>query len=268
MDSSAATADAPVAIPIPSARPREEVQRVLDGFDDWFYDFRFANGAAATVRSEAVRGIRDTKPDLIFPHLDHMFRDRWGEIDCLDMACHQGWFSVQTALRGPRRVHGIDVREEHVDRAKLISDLAGLDNTSFEQRNLFELDPERDGAYDLTLFLGILYHLDDPVRSLRLARQMTRELCVIETQVARAAPELEYVWGSDLSIRTGFPIAVGRVGPRHVAEGTDMTLVPTLKALYYILYAVGFSRIQLAVPPFSAYEQYVNYDRVVVFAGV
>jgi tRNA (mo5U34)-methyltransferase len=257
-----------VTIPIPSERSRDEVQSALDQYTDWFYDFRFANGAEATVKSELVRAIRDTKPDLIFPHLDHLFRDRWGDVECLDMACHQGWFSVQTALRGAGRVHGVDVREEHVARASLISELAGLTNTSFEQRNLFELDPERDGRFDLTLFLGILYHLDDPVRSLRLAHALTKELCVVETQVARAAPELEYVWGSDVDVRKGYPIAVGRVGPRHVAEGTQMTLVPTLKALYYMLYAVGFKRLQLAIPPFTAYEQFTQFDRVVVFAAV
>jgi tRNA (mo5U34)-methyltransferase len=263
-----ATPDSSVAVPIPSDHSREQVQATLDQYQDWFYDFRFANGAETSVGSEAVRAIRDTKPSLIFPFLDQLFGDRWGEIECLDMACHQGWFSVQTALRGPRRVLGVDVREEHVARASLIAELAGIGNASFEQRNLFELDPGRDGQYDLTLFLGILYHLDDPVRSLRLAREMTKELCVVETQVARAAPDLEYLWGSDTSVRTGYPIAVGRVGPRHVAEGTEMTLVPTLKALYYILYAVGFRHLQLAIPPFSAYEQFVNHDRVVVFASV
>ena len=98
-----------MTIPIPSERSRDEVQAALDRYQDWFYDFRFANGAEAVVKSELVRAIRDTKPDLIFPHLDHLFRGRWGDIQCLDMACHQGWFSVQTALRGPASVHGIDV---------------------------------------------------------------------------------------------------------------------------------------------------------------
>jgi hypothetical protein len=243
------------------------VQAALDQYEDWFYDFRFVNGAEVDVKSEAVRGIRETKPGLILPALDHLLRGRWGEIECLDMACHQGWFSIQVALRGAARVHGFDVREEHVARATLISELAGLPNTSFEQGNLFDLDPERDGRYDLTLFLGILYHLDNPVGALKLARAMTKELCVIETQVARAAPELEYLWGGDTHLRSGYPIAAGRVGPRHVAEDTQMTLVPTLNALYYMLYAVGFERVNLAIPSPSAYEQYANYDRVVVFAA-
>ena len=46
-----------------------------------------------------------------------------------------------------------------------------------------------------------------------------------------------------------------------------MTLVPTLEALYYMLDAVGFNRVDLAPPPFSAYEQYADYDRVVLFAA-
>ena len=134
-----------------------------------------------------------------------MFGDRWERIECLDMACHQGWFAVQAALRGARRVHGFDVRAEHVARASMISELAGLTNTSFEQRNLFDLDPESDGRYDLTLFLGILYHLDNPVGALKLARAMTKELCVIETQVARAAPELKYRWGGTAELRHRLP---------------------------------------------------------------
>jgi tRNA (mo5U34)-methyltransferase len=253
---------------LPSAYPREEVESALSRYDDWFYEFVFANGAATTTPGDLVRSLHYTKPRLILPFLDHFFRGRWGEIECLDMACHQGWFSIQTALRGARRVHGVDVRSEHVERASLVRDLSGLSNVGFEQRNLFDLDPDRDGRYDLTLFLGILYHLADPVKALKIARAMTTELCVVETQVARPVPEMEYLWGSDPGVRRGHAIAVGRVGERHVAEDTEVVLVPTVDALYYLLHAAGFQSLSLAVPPRDAQDQYRDFDRVVVFAGV
>ena len=253
---------------LPSALPREEVEAALSRHDDWFYEFVFSNGAATRTHGELLRTLHLTKPRLILPFLDGYFRGRWGGIECLDMACHQGWFSIQTAMRGARRVHGVDVRREHVERAELIRDLAGLGNTTFEQSNLFDLDPDRDGRYDLTLFLGILYHLDAPVRALTLARALTKELCVIETQVARPTPDMEYLWGSDPGVRTGHAIAVGRVGERHVAEGTEVVLVPTLEALCYLLQAAGFQSLSLAIPPPGSHDQYRELDRVVVFAGV
>lgn len=37
------------------------------------------------------------------------------------------------------------------------------------------------GRFDIALFLGVLYHLDDPVGALRRLRALTREVAVIET---------------------------------------------------------------------------------------
>ena len=42
-------------------------------------------------------------------------------------------------------------------------------------------DLDQVGAFDVTLFLGVLYHLQDPFAALRRLRQVTREVAVIET---------------------------------------------------------------------------------------
>ena len=42
-------------------------------------------------------------------------------------------------------------------------------------------DPAEIGQFDVTLFLGVLYHLRDPFDALRRLRRMTREVAVIET---------------------------------------------------------------------------------------
>ena len=38
-------------------------------------------------------------------------------------------------------------------------------------------------TFELTLFLGLLYHVEDPMRCLREVAAVTGELCVLETQV-------------------------------------------------------------------------------------
>jgi tRNA (mo5U34)-methyltransferase len=254
--------------PIPTERQAAEVDGELSRFGEWFYEFKFANGAATTVSEDVVREIHDTRAELVFPRLDRTFGERWSSVECFDLACHQGWFAVQTALRGARSVRGIDIRPEHIERASLVAELAGLDNLRFEQGNLYDLSPERDGTYDLTLFLGILYHLENPVGALKVARSLTRELCVIETQVARPAPDLAYAWGSDPDPRSGKAMAVGRADQHHVAEGEAVVLLPTLGALYALLEAAGFGHVELAVPPRGASAQFAALDRVVIFAGV
>ena len=200
--------------------------------------------------------------------LDQRFENRWRDVRCLDMACHQGWFAMQTALRGAREVHGVDVRPEHIERARLVAELADLDNATFERGDLFSLDPGAMGTFDLTLFLGILYHLEDPVGALKKARALTGELCVIETQVARSTPPMSYMWGPDPDPRTGPAIVVGRVDELHAAEGGAVVLVPTLEALYDLLYAVGFTDVRRAQPAADAQEQYATGERVVLFAEV
>jgi hypothetical protein len=253
---------------IPTELDRKPVQRALAAHDDWFYEFSFANGASSDLEDPFIVATHATRAELVFPVLDETFGTRWGDVRCLDMACNQGWFAMQTALRGAREVRGVDVRPEHIERARLVSELSDLDNASFEEGDLFDLDPAREGTFELTLFLGILYHLENPVGALKKARSLTQELCVIETQVARPAPPMSYMWGPDPNVRTGSAIAVGKVDELHAAEGGAVVLVPTMEALYDLLYAVGFSNVRRAQPAPDAQPQYAQGERVVVFAEV
>jgi SAM-dependent methyltransferase len=252
---------------LPSALPKRRLRTALSKWTDWFYEFSFEEGVS-TQTDPVVNKIHRTRAELILPFLDDVFEDRWPKIRCLDVASHQGWFAIQLALRSSREVHGIDIREEHVERACSLREIAGLENVGFEKRNLYELDAGKDGIYDLTLFLGILYHLDSPLEALRIVRSITKHLCVVETQVARPAPELSSLWGSSPEIRKGPAMAVLPSDEGHVEGERSVVLVPTLEALYRLLRAAGFGRLYLSVPPQDAHEQYVSFDRVVVFAFV
>ena len=252
---------------IPTARALPGVEAALSENAPWFYRFAFSNGAFTETQDEVADTIHETRADLVFPLLDTVFHGRWDQVRCLDVACHEGWFATQIALRGAREVIGIDIREEHIAKASVIKELGGIDHIAFRQGDFYEFRPEEHGTFELTLFLGILYHLDSPVEALRVIRSLTRSLCVIESQVARPAPALECLWGSGAP-RTGPGIAVVRSDEGHVARGKPVVLVPTLDALSEMLYAVGFDRLYLCVPPRSVHEQYPGFDRVVIFAQV
>ena len=250
---------------IPSERSKQETQAVLARFRDWFYAFTFTNGAATQAPSADVGRIHQDRADLIFPLLDEMYAGRWEQLSCLDVACHQGWFAFQAAARGAGNVLGLDLRDEHVEMARAVRSVARLGNIDFRRQNLYEIGPESVGTFDVTFFLGVLYHLENPLGALRAVRSVTRRTCVLETQVARAGPEFECLWGAGAP-RKGPALALVPSEPNHVEGGLACVLVPTLAALYQMLHAVGFPRVYLSVPMATMHEQYAGYDRVVLLA--
>src|SRR5262249_31490205 len=46
-----------------------------------------------------------------------------------------------------------------------------------------EISPERIGKFDVVLFLGVLYHLPNPVQALQRVASVTNEMLILETHV-------------------------------------------------------------------------------------
>lgn len=260
--------DANYVYPISTKYDASRTSELLSQYKDWFYVFPFSNDVATSVSDELIRNIHQTRADIIFPFLDNMFQGQWDEITCIDVACNQGWFATQIAVRGAKKVMGLDIRDEHLEMANVVKEIGGLHALTYMNKNLFDLDASEVGEYDITLFLGILYHLENPMGALRKVRSVTKNFCVIETQVARTSPQLEILNGSDTTPKKGGGIGVFPADENHVQNGMSVAIVPTLNALYQMLYAAGFKRLYLCVPPSTMYEQYPDFDRVVIFAQV
>jgi SAM-dependent methyltransferase len=248
--------------------PQREVAAKLLQLGPWFYPFEFQNGARAELEDESALSIHESRAQGIFPVLDRHFQGRWASTSCLDIACHEGWFSLQIAQRGAQRVRGIDIREERIEKATFIRDAAGFANTTYEVGDLFDLDPFRDGVFNLTFFLGIFYHLEDPVRAFRLVRRLTADVCVIEGQVARHEGSLVTAWGRKDQLRSGPICTVIDADPNHTSPGSAVCMVPSLEALKKILRAAGFSRTEVVQPTPGMHEQFLGFDRVMLFAFV
>jgi len=253
---------------IPSRNLKTESENTISQYNDWFYSFEFTNGAATIVANTEVNKIHANRAEIIFPFLDELYRGKWQQVNCLDIACNQGWFSSQIAIRGAHQVTGIDIREEHIRRANTIKGLSNLTNLNFNVKDFLEIDPTTCEKADLVLFLGILYHLDNPLQAIRKIRSLTKNLCIIETQVAKSNSELECCWGSDLQNRKGPALAVIASDQEHVGSNKPLVLVPTLNALYRMLYASGFEHLFVGIPTETMEEQFQNFDRVIIFAFV
>jgi tRNA (mo5U34)-methyltransferase len=155
-------------------------------------------------------------------------------------------------------VLAIDARDEHVADATLIRDALGLRNLRIAQSDVHALTREALGTFDIVLMLGLIYHLENPVGALRVARALTKRLCLVETQIVPGMTGM-VDYGSFRFVR---PLKGSE------ASTTGICLVPSLEALFWILRKVGFSRVELLPPPADAYEQLRYGKRVMVAAFV
>src|SRR5882724_501690 len=164
------------------AATTQKVQERIAALAPWFYEFDLgAHGRTASVLPPEVLPIHQTRLAMVESVVDRYFGDRLPEIRCLDVGCHEGYFSVAMARKGIREIRGVDVREESLEKARLLAEVLGLHNLTYEKQNCESMHLGETEPYELCLFLGVLYHLENPMLALRNISRATKELCVIET---------------------------------------------------------------------------------------
>jgi hypothetical protein len=239
---------------------------------DWFYEFDLPDGTRTRSHlPPGVEKIHTTRLQLMEAALDASVGRDCSKLTAVDLACHQGWFSMHLAKRGFREIVGVDGRDEHLADAKLMADLNGVRGFRTLKLDLEEARAADIGTYDVTLMLGLLYHLENPVRALRLARAVTRRTLIIESQVV---PHLSGVvdWGAYTFQRhmVGAFGIIDETEETHASEASihGICLAPSIEALAWLLLRVGFRRVERLLPPPDGYEQLVGQKRAMFAAHV
>lgn len=238
----------------------------------WFYPFRLPSGRITPTYGQGeLDAVHHTRSQMLDALLAREFPAARGDLSAVDLACHQGWFSAQLAQAGFGTVIGVDARPEHVADASLIRDALGLAQVQIQRSDVHALTADALGVHDLVLCFGLIYHLENPVGALRVARALTRRVCVIETQVV---PGLTG-WVDYGSYRFVRPLKgsfgiIDETGETHGPEAstTGICLVPSVEALCWILERIGFARVEVLPVPADGYEQLVHRKRVMVAAWV
>ncbi len=238
----------------------------------WFYEFDLPDGTTTPSYLPAgVAQIHTTRLAMLWKALAPLAAAGWNRLSVVDVACHQGYFSTHVARKGCREVVAVDARSEHVADTTLMAGVYGLSNLRAVEGDIATLDAHALGTFDVVLMLGLLYHVENPVGALRLARALARRACVIETQVT---PNMTGVvdWGACTFQRqmVGSFALIDETDETHAPEAstTGICLCPSYEALVFVLHKVGFTRVERIAPPEGAYEQLASGKRVMVVAHV
>jgi len=130
----------------------------------------------------------------------------------LDVGAWDGYFSFEAELRGAARVVAVDPgvwrsppgphnpwsgqEGFNLARRALGSQVEDLDI------DLLDLSPGSVGTFDVVLFLGVFYHLPEPLPVLERVASVARERLIVETHVDllhMRRPAMAYYPGSELS---------------------------------------------------------------------
>lgn len=162
----------------------------------------------------------------------------------LDIGAWHGFFSFECERRGADRVLAVDHFAWNRYGMKEFLDAKARLQSKVEQRHLdvHQLDPADIGTFDLVLFLGIFYHLRNPLQALECIRQVTKRLLICETHVLVPF------------IHERYPLIPFFPGDEHTQEKPrEMCVMPTLEALRQMLESVWFSDVEVVYTPSFRY---------------
>lgn len=238
----------------------------------WMYEWQLTPTLSTQVLGPNLEPVHRTRAELIEPVARAALGAAGPGASALDLACNEGWFSHRLLAWGAERVLGIDIREDNVLRANLVRDHYGIarQRLSFLRADVLELDPAELGQFDLVLALGLIYHLERPLEAIRLARKLTRGVCVIESQLTRQERPVVHGYGVP-NVYHQAPASFAALiehdeGNPLASSGGVMSLIPNRAALESMPRWAGFDIVEFLHPQPQHDIQYVAGDRAMVVA--
>jgi len=236
-----------------SEEEKARLQKEADSLAPWQYRYEIVPGVF-TPNSDEHHEWNMLRRRMIFGALAAALgRDGFEGRTFLDGGCNAGLWSFELHRAGARSIDAFDARAENIAKCEFIRAARSIpeDELRFTQANLYDME-KRFGPRDVVLGLGFMYHLSDPIEIARQLAQVTRDVCVIDSNVSSQP-------GSVCVYRTEDPDL------HHNAVETSV-MVPSRRALIEMLQAGGFGIVTQVEPPYWAPAMYREGRRIVLLA--
>jgi tRNA (mo5U34)-methyltransferase len=113
--------------------------------------------------------------------VEPLFGSNLKRASCIDLASHEGFFSIHRAQRC-EFVRGFECNNESLDAARRIAVALRVSDLEFIDADVNSLDPNAHEPADIVLMYGLLYHLENPIDVLHKAAALTRQVLIVEAQ--------------------------------------------------------------------------------------
>jgi tRNA (mo5U34)-methyltransferase len=221
---------------------REEILSGVKLLEPWFH--RIDLGQGIFTKTESVMGEPLDHPRESWEVIRQCLPNDLTNKSLLDVGCNGGFYCVEAKRRGARRVMGVDGQRQHVRQALFVRKVLGLE-LEFRRFSVYDLDPETVGRFDITLALGLVYHLKHLVFALERLYDVTNELLIVETAIIppEQTPE-SFVQPLGELKQTLHPIFYAQ-NPPEVKEQVFNWFLPSPAALQALLQNTGFENVEI-----------------------
>jgi tRNA (mo5U34)-methyltransferase len=211
---------------------QQELRRQVDSLR-WYHTIDLGHGIV-------TRGVDNSPERLARVHLPPDLSGR----SVLDIGAWDGYFSFEAERRRASRVVATDHYAWHGTGWGTGQGKAGfqLARTALSSRvedvdiDVLDLNPGRVGTFDVVLFLGVLYHLPNPLLALERVASVTSGLLILETVVDMVGLSRP---------------AAAFYGDRELNDDPTNWWGPNHAAVVGMLRSVGFTRVDVITPPRS-----------------
>lgn len=220
---------------------REELLSELERLQPWFH--RIDLGGGLYTKTESVMGEPVDHPAGPWGVIGKCIPEDLKGKSVLDVGCNAGFYAIEAKRRGAARVLGVDGQRQHVRQAVFVRKALGLD-IEYRRMNVYELNRRATGQFDITLALGLIYHLKHLVLALENLYEVTRELLVVETAIMppeRTPESFAHPLG-EAEMRL-HPLAFVE-NPPAAKEQVFNWFLPGTEALRALLRNVGFDEVE------------------------
>jgi 2-polyprenyl-3-methyl-5-hydroxy-6-metoxy-1,4-benzoquinol methylase len=248
----------------------DELRSELENGPTWTYAWKLRDGRTTPVHRPFLVSLSEASAAQIEAPVREALAAAGPNPSAIDIACNEGWFAHRMLEWGAERVVASDARELNVRRAALIRDHYGIAAERLEliHSDLFDLDPARLGSFDVVALLGVIYHLENPMGAMRLARALTGSLCVIQSQVTRFASPIALGYADGELREAPASFAVHRESEEETSLSSlaampgVLSLIPNRRAIVEMALAAGFASADVLEFP----KRHGELDTVVVLA--
>lgn len=239
---------------------------------DWFYQFELPSGSITNnSMPEPAKRIHADRLAIVDSVLSENFGTDFSKLSCLDIGCNQGYFAIEMARRGFRKVQGLDARRLNIEDANFMRQIYDFGNLRFRVADINLIPASEMGQFDVVLMLSVLFWLENPIGALRKAKALTKKMLIIETPVA---PDLsgEIDWGSRTSrkkLQGSFAVLDQTAASKlPIGSLTELSLCPGRETLVWMMEKLGFSSVEILPVPPDFHEQLVSGSRTMIVGRI
>lgn len=212
----------------------ETLAERINAFPRWHYEFDL-QGIKTPIFDEGKMVRHWKRKAHIFTPLLEMAGGSLQGKRVLDLGCNAGFWSLAALEAGADFVLGVDARQMHIDQASLVLEAKEIapERYALRQADVLTYDYASWGRFDVVLFLGLFYHLANPLDLLHTLQGINSDILVIDTAIAQVEGEYFKLITEDVE------------DPRN-AVGHGMVLWPSVDAIFKIVNHYGYSSVVLA----------------------